>query len=256
MSLLAQVQTGKNPAPRRCMIYGVQGVGKSTFAASADKPIFIQTEDGLGEINCAKFPLARSFSDVMKALSELRHEPHKFATVVVDSLDWLERLIWHEVCQRKNVKNIEDIGFQKGYVFALDEWRDFINAIGALRHERGLAIILLAHSKVEKFQTPEDSAYDRFSPRLHKLASAVVMEWCDEVLFATYSSATDPKKTRNTLPERIMRTCEGPTHVAKNRINMPPELPLEWAAYQYFVELAHQQPAAAATPPLSEPVNA
>ncbi len=176
MSLLSQVQHGKYPAPRRCMIYGTQGVGKSSWAASADRPVFLQTEDGLGEIDCAKFPLATCFADILKQLTELRTTQHNFGTVALDSLDWLERLIWREVCTRKNVKNIEDIGFQKGYAFALDEWRAVIDALDALRRQRAMPIILIAHSKIEKFQTPEDSAYDRFSPRLHKLAASLVME--------------------------------------------------------------------------------
>ena len=252
MSLLSQITCGKRPAPRRCMIHGVQGVGKSTWAATSDRPIFVQTEDGLGEIDCAKFPVARGFAEVMAALTELRSESHDFRTVVIDSLDWLERLIWQEVCVRKNVKNIEDIGFQKGYVFALDEWRMVIEALDALRRDRGMAIILIAHTKIEKFQTPEDSAFDRFSPRLHKLAAAVVMEWCDEVFFATYSTTTDPKKVKNVEPVRVMRTSEGPTHVAKNRIKMPPELPLEWAAYEYFAHEAHATtPSASSVPPPS-----
>ncbi|MCC7407612.1 MAG: ATP-binding protein [Phycisphaeraceae bacterium] len=242
MSLLSQIQVGRRSAPRRCMIHGVQGVGKSSWAASSDRPIFIQTEDGLGEIDCAKFPLALSFGEVMTALHELRTGSHEFRTVVVDSLDWLERLIWQDICLAENVSNIEKIGYQKGYTFALSYWRLFLEALDGLRRERasgGMAVILTAHTKIEKFQTPEDSAFDRFSPRLHKLAAAVVMEWCDEVFFATYSTASDPKKVRNvTAPERVMRTCEGPTHVAKNRLQMPYELPLEWAAYDYFAHLA------------------
>ncbi|MBI1373709.1 MAG: AAA family ATPase [Phycisphaera sp.] len=244
MSLLSQIQTGKRPAPRRCMIHGVQGVGKSTFGASARQPIFIQTEDGLGEIDCAKLPLARTFGEVTDALAELRSQPHESETVVVDSLDWLERLIWQEVCTAENVSNIEKIGFQKGYTFSLNHWRKFLDGLDALRFERGMAIVLIAHTKIEKFQTPEDSAFDRFTPRLHKLAASVVMEWCDEVFFATYSTTTDPKKVRNvTEPERVMRTCEGPTHVAKNRLKMPYELPLEWAAYGYYAQQAHQSAA-------------
>lgn len=248
MSLLSQVYVGKHAAPRRCMIHGVQGVGKSTFGATAAKPVFIQTEDGLGEIDCAKFPLARSFGEVMDALNELRTQPHEFETVVIDSLDWLERLIWQEVCTAENVSNIEKIGFQKGYTYALNFWRKFLDALDALRHDRpagggGMAVVLIAHTKIEKFQTPEDSAFDRFTPRLHKLAASVVMEWCDEVFFATYSTTTDPRKVKKVeSPERIMRTCEGPTHVAKNRLNMPYELPLEWAAYDYFAKQAHPHP--------------
>ena len=253
MSLLSQVHHGKRPAPRRCMIHGVQGVGKSNWAAASDHPVFVQTEDGLGEIDCAKFPLSRTYGEVMAALAELRTAQHDFKTVVVDSLDWLERLIWQEVCTAENVSNIEKIGFQKGYTFALNQWRKFLDALDDLRRERGMAIILIAHTKIEKFQTPEDSAFDRFSPRLHKLAAAVVMEWCDEVFFATYSTTTDPKKVKNVEPERVMRTAEGPTHVAKNRLKMPVELPLEWPAYEYFAQQAHatDQPALKLTP--SEP---
>ena len=247
MSLLSQIHVGKKPSPRRCMVYGVQGVGKSSFGATSDRPVFIQTEDGLGEINCAKFPLAKSFTEVMAALAELRTSEHNFGTVVIDSLDWLERIIWAEVCAGENVSNIEKIGFQKGYTYAINFWRQFLDALDALRQQRGIAVILIAHNKIEKFQTPEDSGFDRFSPRLHKLASSVVMEWCDEVFFATYSSATDPKRTRDTAPERVMRTCEGPTHVAKNRLSMPPELPLEWAAYDYYARQAHSESSTSTT---------
>ena len=239
MNLLSQIHHGKRPAPRRCMMHGVQGVGKSNWAATSAHPVFVQTEDGLGEIDCAKFPLSRTFEEVMATLGELRTAPHDFKTVVVDSLDWLERLIWQEVCTAENVSNIEKIGFQKGYTYALNYWRKFLDALDDLRRDRGMAIILTAHTKIEKFQTPEDSAFDRFCPRLHKLAGAVLSEWSDEIFFATYSAASDPKKIKNAVPERVMRTCEGPTHVAKNRLNMPPELPLEWAAYEYFAQLAH-----------------
>jgi hypothetical protein len=257
MSLLSQIHHGKRPAPRRCMIHGVQGVGKSTWAATSERPVFVQTEDGLGEIDCAKFPLSRTFGEVMAALTELRSAAHDFKTVVVDSLDWLERLIWQEVCTAENVSNIEKIGFQKGYTYALNHWRKFLDALDDLRRDRGMAAILIAHTKIEKFQTPEDSAFDRFSPRLHKLAAAVVMEWCDEVFFATYSTTTDPKKVKNTEPERVMRTAEGPTHVAKNRIKMPFELPLEWPAYEYFAQQAHAQvPSAPPASPSPTPASA
>lgn len=184
----------------------------------------------------------------MAALAELASQEHDFETVVVDSLDWLERLIWQEVCTAENVSNIEKIGFQKGYTYALNFWRKFLDALDVLRRHRGMAVILIAHTKIEKFQTPEDSAFDRFTPRLHKLAASVVMEWCDEVFFATYSTTTDPKKVKNiTSPERVMRTCEGPTHVAKNRLGMPYELPLEWAAYDYYARLAHTDPCSDST---------
>jgi hypothetical protein len=242
---LSQILRGKQPAPRRVMVYGTQGIGKSTFGAAAPGAVFVPTEDGVGLIDCAKFPLARSYGDVMAALRELQTEAHEFRTVVIDSLDWLERLVFEEVCAGENVTNIERIGYQKGYTFALNYWRPLLAQLDELRFSRQMGVVLIAHAKVEKFQTPEDAAFDRFSPRLHKLASALVQEWCDEVFFCTYSAASNPQKVRNAEPERLMRTSEGPTHVAKNRLGMPAELPLEWAAYQYFIEQAYQVPAVA-----------
>jgi len=107
VSLLAKVQRGGTPRPPRLLVYGTPGIGKSTFRASAPSPIFVPTEDGLDEINCAKFPLATSYEDVSQALGDLAAQPHDFGTVVLDSLDWLEWLIWDRVCAEFSVKNIE-----------------------------------------------------------------------------------------------------------------------------------------------------
>ena len=243
MKLLEQVHSGKKPAPRRLMVYGVQGVGKSLFAANAPRPVFLQTEDGLGEIACDKFPLTISFADAMAALSELYTEEHPYQTVVVDSADWLERLIWAEVCRRRNVENIEDIGYSKGYVFALTQWREVLEGLTALRNDRGMTVVLIAHAKIERFENPETESYDRYVPRLHRLASAIVQEWCDEVLFASYRVHTKQNdegfnRTRTQAigtGERVLRTAERPAHVAKNRLSLPDELPLDWEAYAQFL---------------------
>jgi len=243
MTLLEQIQSGKQSAPRRLMGYGIQGVGKSTFGASAPNPIFIQTEDGLGEIDCSRFPLAESFSQVVAAISELYTESHSYQTLVIDSLDWLERLIWDEVCRKRKVDNIEDIGYAKGYVFALDYWKQILEGMSALRSHKNMTIVLIAHAKIERFENPETDTYDRYVPRLHRLASAMIQEWCDEVFFATYKVYTKKSdegfnRTRTHgigTGERIIRTTERPAHVAKNRLNLPDELPLDWESYsKYF----------------------
>ena len=243
MKLLEQVTAGRMPAPRRVMLYGTHGVGKSSFAACAPKPIFIQTEDGLGEIDCDKFPLITTFDQALQGLSELYTDQHEYRTVVVDSLDWLERLIWAEVCKKRNVESIEDIGYAKGYVFALTQWREFLEGLTALRNDRGMSVVLIAHARIERFENPETESYDRYVPRLHRLASQIIQEWCDEVLFATYKVFTkqtdegfDRKRTQGIgTGERVLRTVERPAHVAKNRLNLPDEIPLDWNAYSHYV---------------------
>src|SRR5262249_39644158 len=106
MSLLERVQRGRTPRPPRVLVHRTEGIGKSTFASQAPRPVFIQTEDGLDEIPCDRFPLATSYAEVLAALAELRAEPHEYETVVVDSLDWLESLAWDRVCQESGAATI------------------------------------------------------------------------------------------------------------------------------------------------------
>ena len=246
MSLLQTIESGRIQKPRRVMLYGVHGIGKSTFGAMAPQPVFIQTEDGLGNLDAARFPLAEPFDDVMAAVMALYTEAHEFQTVVVDSADWLEQLIWKEVIRRRpttergrDVTSIEDYGFAKGYTYALEPWREVLDGLNALRNERGMMVILIAHAKIERFENPETDAYDRYSPRLNKHASALIQEWCDEVLFATYKVHTkqtdegfDKTRTRGIgTGDRIIRTTERPAHMAKNRMSLPEEMPLDFRVY-------------------------
>ncbi len=244
MNMLSTIETGRKPSPPRILLYGREGVGKSTLGAQTPNAIFIPTEDGLGQIDCHRFPLARSFEDVLSSLGALYSEQHEYQTAVVDSLDWLERLIWDAVCRDYGAKSIEKVdgGYGKGYIHALAYWRRFVDGLCALHNERGMMVLLLAHAKVERFEDPESSAYDRYSPRLHKHASALVTEWVDIVAFATRrfrverEDAGFNRERGIARPigsgggERILRTVGGPSCVAKNRYDLPDELPLSWEA--------------------------
>lgn len=253
MSMLNQIQRGKASKPPRVLIYGTEGIGKSTFGAEAPRPIFIQTEDGLDEINCDRFPLATSYEQVSTALQELRTADHDYESVVIDSLDWLERLVWDSLCQEYGVSSIEKVdgGYARGYTHALKHWREIIHHLNELRNQRGMVVVLIAHSKVERFEDPEAASYDRYSPRLHKHASALVSEWCDAVLFATRKIRTQSEdagfnRKRNIAhavgrDERIMRCVGGPSCVAKNRYGITDELPLSWSAFIQSLSATNQE---------------
>jgi hypothetical protein len=242
---LSKIQNGRSKKPPRALVYGTPGVGKSTLAAAAPSPIFIQTEDGLDEINCQRFPMAESYEEVVAQLRELATEQHDFETVVIDSADWLERLIFARVCSDFGVSNIEkaDGGYARGYTHAVDRWREILALLDRLRNQNNMIIVLIAHAKVEKFEDPEAAPYDRYSPRLHKHAAALITEWCDAVLFATRKIRTktddagfNRKRTIATAigkdgGDRVLRTIGGPSCVAKNRYGITEELPLEWAAF-------------------------
>jgi len=238
MSLMESVMTGKQSTPPRLMVYGAEGVGKSSFAAASPKAIFIQTEDGLGEIDCAKFPLVGSFDELVNQLKAVRDEEHDYRTLCLDSLDWTERLIWDRVCQDYGVRCIEkaDGGYGKGYTHALTYWRQLISLLNEIRAKRNMAVILIAHSKVERFEDPEHASYDRYTPRLHKAACSLVCEWVDAVLFASRRMRVDAT-TGKAAPvgadggERILRTNGSPACIAKNRFGLPNELSLSWGAF-------------------------
>jgi hypothetical protein len=230
MSLLQSIQTGRVAAPPRLFIYGTEGIGKSTWAASAPKPVFIPTEDGLDHIDCAKFPLCRSFTEVMSNLEALLSEQHDYQTVVIDSVDWLERLIWDYACQQYRVENIEKVdgGYGKGYTIVLTYWRKFIDALRQLRDQKKMIVVLLAHAQVKTHTDPESTSFDTFLPKLHKNAAAMLCEWCDAILMATreYGAAKGAKSGG----ERILRCERSAACSAKNRFGLPEMLPLDWNA--------------------------
>ncbi len=230
MSLLEQVHSGRRHRPPRLLIYGTEGIGKSTLASQAPAAIFIPTEDGLDQIECESFPLARSFDNVLSYLAVLSTEDHQYKTVVIDSADWLERLIFDHVCKQYGAKSIErvDGGYGKGYVHALAQWRQVIDALRYLREQRGMIVVVLAHAKIEKFADPESTTFDRFSPRLNKNATALLCEWCDAILLATRERGA--AKGEKSGGQRILRCVGSPACVAKNRYGLPETLPLSWPA--------------------------
>ncbi len=254
MSLLANIQRGRTSKPPRILCYGVEGIGKSTFGSQAPKPIFIQTEDGLDEIPCDKFPLATNYDEVVAALTTLQREQHEYESIVLDSLDWLERLVWDRLCAEHNAASIEQVagGYSKGYTLALTYWREILDHLNVLRNQRGMVVLLIAHSKVERFEDPESSPYDRYSPRVHKHAAALISEWSDAVLFATRKIRTQSEDAgfnrKRTIAhaigsgggERILRCVGGPSCVAKNRFGITQELPLSWAAFVQAISQPQQ----------------
>lgn len=250
--------SGKIVLPRRIIFYGVEGIGKSTWCSTAPNAIFVPTEDGTNDLDVQRFPFkdeegkpkakATSFDELMGGLGRLYEEKHPYKTLVVDSLDQLEKLIFAAVCANyeKKVNSIEEIGYAKGYDFALPYWKQFMDAIDYLRIDKGMTAILIAHSQIVRFEHPEIESYDRFTPRIHKKGLAMLKDWSDEILFATYKTYTKTtgegfqKKSRGIgTGERVIYTSERPGHEAKNRLGLPDELPMlkenGWATYAAYL---------------------
>jgi len=238
MNFLSKIKTGKEVKPRRCLLYGTHGVGKTTWASQAPSPIFIQTEDGLSDIGADRFPIAESFDQVLSMMGDLIKEEHKFKTLVIDSADWLERLIWEKFCKEKNISSIDDIDFFKGYLLVMPHWERFRTGLDILRNKKNMNIILICHSKVEKYNNPDGEDYDRYSPKLNKHASLYLQEWADEVFFANFqlnvvSMGKGFKEKQKAIGQgiRTIFTNEMPAYLAKNRLGIKTNIEMNWSAY-------------------------
>lgn len=235
ISLSSISRTTRNSLPPRVVVHGDGGVGKTTFAAGAYNPIFLPFEDGLDGIEVDAFPRLSSYQDAIDAIASLAQGEHNYGTVIVDSLDWFEPLVWAEIAKAHGKNSIEDIPYGKGYAEALPLWRKFLDGLNYLRETRAMAVILIAHSQIKRFESPESEAYDQFTIKLHKGANAMVREWADIIGFA-HHEATIKKESNGfqsraravATGRRLLRVVETPACVAKNRYALPDVLPLSW----------------------------
>lgn len=242
---LNSITTGYSVNPPRLLVYGFEGIGKSTFAAGFPRPIFIPPEDGLDNIYCARFPYMLGYEGVIEALDTLQTQKHEYRTVVIDTLDALERVIWKKVCQKLNVQNIEDAGYGKGYTLALTYWQQVIDRLTTLRLNRKMIVVLTAHATVETFKEPGMTEVTRIAPRLNKKANAIVCENVDAILHATRRGGSAKGKDGGA---RILKLEPSQTLAAKCRYNtLSSELPMDAtevlnAIYEHQRQLTNPQP--------------
>lgn len=235
MSILTGIRRGKIAAPFKALIYGVEGIGKSTFGAESPAPIFLCAESGTENLDVDRLPEPKKWSDVLASIAALSSEPHDYQTLVVDTLDWLEPLVWDHVCEANKWRSIEDPGYGKGYVAALNEWRLFLRQLEGLRASRRMNVLLLAHSLVRRVNPPDMEPFDRYSLKIHEKAASLVREWCDAVLFARFEVVTSKAKDARVAKgystgERELRTVYTASYDAKNRWGLPDPVPLNYGA--------------------------
>lgn len=238
--------------PPRIILLGTEKIGKSTFAAGADSPIFIpiKMEEGIDELDVPSFPVCNSFDDVMSCLRALDNEEHDFKTVIIDSGSALEPVIWEHVCQEDNVKSIELVGggFAKGYTEAMMKWRDITEGLDYLRAEKNMASIIIGHTKVKRFDDPERASYNQYQFDINDKVSAMLYRWADFVGFASNTVLIVEEKVgfnkklikavEAEEDARVLYTKKTPVHPGGGRGvlgRLPSEIPLDWQSFKATV---------------------
>ena len=217
---ILDIVNGPVSRAQRVGIYGPEGVGKTTLASQFPTPVFIDMEDGTHHLDAARFPKPDSWSSVEMIIRHLIQAQHSYRTVIIDTADWLEKILIADICQKHNKQSIEEFGYGKGYVILGEAFAQFLALLDQLRG-RGIHVVMVAHSQIRKFEQPDaNGSYDRYELKLSKSTAPLLKEWVDMLLFANYETRiveTDGKKRAIGRRERVIYATHTAAWDAKNR---------------------------------------
>mgnify|MGYP000091919631 CR=1 FL=1 len=217
---------------QRVIVYGPEGIGKSTFASKFPGAIFIDTEGSTKRLNVKRFDKPSSWTMLLEEVKYVRDHPELCMTLVIDTADWAEQLASNHICSVNHKQSIEDFGYGKGYTKLYEEFGRLLDLLNEVI-SKGINVVLTAHAKMRKFEQPDElGAYDRWEMKLSAKTAPLVKEWADMVLFANYKTfavKTENGKTKGQGGERRMYTTHHPCWDAKNRFGLPGEMPFDYA---------------------------
>lgn len=249
-----EITSGIVPKAQRIVVYGVEGVGKSTFAAQFPDALFIDTEGSTNHMDVRRLPAPATWQALIAEVQHVRDTPGLCSTLVIDTADWAEKLCMIQICETYEKTGIEDFGWGAGYTYAFDAFGKLLNLLNDVI-ERGINVVLTAHAMIGKFDTPdEEASYNRYKLKLvdtpKTSISNMVKEWADAVLFCNYKTVVeyvgDDSKNRKAKARggktRVMYCTHHACWDAKNRWGLPDELPFEYAQIAPFVPAGTSEP--------------
>lgn len=257
-SKLGDVKRGPMVTPKRLVIYGLRGIGKSSLAADAPEPIFADLGNATEHLNVARYPLPAepSYQDVLDMIDDLAASEHAFKTLVIEDMGELESLLWKHIIARaepnrdgERPTSVEGFGYGKGYTIAEAEWRVLVHRLDQLRLRRGMHVIMLGHSVLATVKNPSGENYDKHTPLIHVKAVGVIGASADVVAFATFDDvakriqAGPAKKTIGVTGHRVLHLEHSATWDAKCRLPMPAMVDLlevnPWAPFADAIHRLH-----------------
>lgn len=235
-----KISSGKIKTAQKVVIYGPEGVGKSTFASRFPKPIFIDTEGSTKKLDVTRFDRPTSWEMLLEQVEYIKNTCKDYKTLVVDTADWAEKLCIAQICARAKKSGIEDFGYGKGYVYIAEEFGKLLNLLEDVI-DQGINVVITAHAKMNRVELPDEmGAYDRWELKLTKQSAPLLKEWADTLLFANYKTTVvntgDKKYKGQGGSRRIMYTSHTACWDAKNRDGLPDTLPFSYAEIASSIE--------------------
>ena len=244
-----KITKGKRARAQKVVIYGTEGIGKSSLASQFPEPLFIDTEGSTDNMDVARLDKPTSWIMLNNQIAFIKANPTVCKTLVIDTIDWAESLCVDNLCAMHGKKGIEDFGYGNGYVYAKEEMGRFLNKLQDLI-EIGINVVLTAHAQIRKFELPDEmGSYDKYELKLGKKTSSqtapLVKEWADLLLFCNYKTylISQEKSTKKKAQgnQRVMYTEHNPAWDAKNRHGLPSELPLDYASIAHIFKTEEKE---------------
>ena len=249
---MLKISSGIVSRAQKVVIYGAEGIGKSTLASQFPNPLFIDTEGGTSHMDVRRISKPESFDELIGIVQEVAKEPNLCGTLILDTADWAEQLCITGICSKYKKAGIEDFGYGKGYTYLAEEFGRLLAALDAVIAS-GIHVVATAHAKMRKFEQPDEmGAYDRWEMKLSKQVAPLLKEWCDILLFCNYKTyvVTAQNETKKAQGgKRVMYATHHPCWDAKNRHGLPDELELDYANIAHiFGNVAAPAPVPVAAP--------
>lgn len=250
------ITSGKIPHAKKVLIYGPEGVGKSTFSSKFPDPLFIDTEGSTRNLDVKRFPSPTSWPMLLDEISSvLQNKPCK--TLVIDTLDWAEKICIKDLCATKGWSGIEDPGYGKGYTYLVERFGTLLNLLEDVVRN-GINVVVTAHAKINKFEQPDEmGAYDRWELKLEKKDASISKEWADMILFANYKTIVikdeNGKKKGQGGQKRVMYTTHTAAWDAKNRDDLPDVLDFDFKQIAYLFANNQSVQSAQSVQPVEHP---
>ena len=233
---LKSIKAKRQVKPPRIILYGSPGVGKSSFAANIPDALFLDIEGGTLNLSVSRIDRSKleTIDDINAALLAVLTQEHEFSALIIDTADFMERVLMIQAAKEHGVSEYAKIGYGKGAITVANMWRSVLQQLDTIREKRNMAIVLIAHETLKRINEPDAEIYDKFTLAMENKSIDILEAWSDAILFAkeeVYTQRDKKDRVRATAGDRMLFTRDCPRYLAKNRYNLPEAIPLSWDSF-------------------------